>query len=122
MDKRFRARGVTSNSLHPGAGLFTGLGCTDAGPLLRYTLVPLLALLSPLMWVSQSWHDGGVAEAAAADSDASPHYFYRQHKSATTPPEIADEKAQAWLWVETQRLLREAAAKHGLPAEIAAEE
>ena len=51
VDKRFRARGVTSNSLHPGAGLFTGLGCTDAGPLLRYTLVPLLALLSPLMWV-----------------------------------------------------------------------
>ena len=72
--------------------------------------------------LSQSWHDGGVAEAAAADSETSPHYFYRQHKSATTPPEIADEKAQAWLWCETQRLLREAAAKHGLPAEIAAEE
>jgi len=101
VDKRFRARGVTSNSLHPGSGLFTGLGRTDAGLLLRYTLVPLLALLSPLMWVvglSQSWHDGGVAEAAAADDASSPHYFYRHNKLGAAPPEMADEKAQAWLW------------------------
>ena len=123
VDKRYRSIGVTSNSLHPGSGLFTGLGRTDASALLRYTLVPLLALLSPLMWVvgfAQTWHDGGVAEAAAADDASSPHYFYRHIKSAQVPPEMGDEALQEWLWAETQRLLREAAAKHGLPATIAA--
>ena len=111
---------MTANSVHPGAGLYTGLGPKGAlAWLLRATLVPLL---TPLLWLvgfSQTWREGGVAELAAADAAQGGLYFHR-HWEAQASAAVRDAATGEWVWAETQRVLREAAAKHGLPAGIAA--
>jgi NAD(P)-dependent dehydrogenase (short-subunit alcohol dehydrogenase family) len=122
VQRRFAAEGVSANSVHPGAGLYTGLGPKGWGAwLLRATIVPLL---TPLMWAvgfSQTWREGGVAELAAADAAEGGLYFHR-HWVSQASEHARDAATGAWVWEETQRVLREAAAKHGLPAGIAAAE
>jgi NAD(P)-dependent dehydrogenase (short-subunit alcohol dehydrogenase family) len=121
VQRRYSAAGVTCNSGHPGSGLYTGLGGKGAlATLLRATLIPLL---TPLLWLagySQTWHEGGVAEVAAADAAEGGLYFFR-HWQATASPAASDPAVGAWVWAETHRVLKEAAAQRGLPAAIAGE-
>ena len=114
VQRRFCHRGITSNSGHPGSGLYTGLGgASTLATVLRATLIPLL---TPLLWIfgfSQSWHEGGVAELAACDTPTGGLYLYRAQVSEASAG-ARDAAACAWVWTETQRILRVAAAKHGL--------
>lgn len=121
VNKRFVAQGVTSNSVHPGSGLFTNLGRGDASTFLKCIITPILACLAPLMWCCgffQTWHDGGVAELAAAESTEGGLYFYR-HRVSTASKTARDEALQEWMYNETNRILREIAVKYNLPVEIA---
>lgn len=121
VQKRFGPVGVTSNSLHPGAGLFTNLGREDASTPLKVTATICLGLFAPLLWLagySQTWHQGGVAELAACEAPEGGLYFHRNYLSTASPTAL-DEEVQRWLWEETQRLLAEAAATHDLPPDIA---
>ena len=121
VNKRFAAQGVTSNSVHPGAGLFTNLGRGDASAFLKCILTPILVCLAPLFWCFcffQTWHDGGVAELAAAEAAQGGLYFFR-HKVSTASARARDEALQEWLYDQTNAVLRELAIKYNLPLEIA---
>lgn len=121
VNKRFAAQGVTSNSVHPGSGLFTNLGRGDASTLLKCVITPILACLAPLLWCCgffQTWHDGGVAELAAAEAAQGGLYFYR-HKVSTASKAARDEALQVWLYEQTNATLRQLADKYNLPLEIA---
>ena len=121
VQRRFAAEGVTCNSVHPGSGLYTGLGLGGGSTLaaaLRYTLMPLI---TPLMWVlghSQTWAEGAAAELAAADAAEGGQYFARCAPAAASAA-ARDPDLAAYVWEETQRLLREAARAHSLPPELA---
>ena len=121
VQRRFAAEGVTCNSVHPGSGLYTGLGLGGGSTLaaaLRYTLMPLI---TPLMWIlgkSQTWAEGAAAELAAADAADGGLYFARCVPAAASAA-ARDPDLAAYVWEETQRLLREAARAHSLPPELA---
>ena len=121
VQRRFAADGVTCNSVHPGSGLSTGLGLGAGSTLaaaLRYTLIPLA---TPLMWLlghSQSNAEGAAAEIAAADAAEGGQYFSRC-APAVASAAARDADLGAYVWLETQRLLRDAARAHSLPPEIA---
>jgi hypothetical protein len=122
--KRFADKGVTCNSVHPGSGLFTNLGRRDASAGFKMVITPLLGLLSPFLWCCgffQTWHDGGVAELAAAEAESGGTYFYRHYPSTASATATNDE-VQNWAWDETKRILADIAAKHNLPADIAGPE
>lgn len=122
VQKRFGAVGVSCNSVHPGSGFFTNLGRGDASLCLRIVTFPILLLAAPFAWCLgffQTWHDGGVAELAAAQATDGGQYFYR-HWPSQASETARDEHVQDWLWAETQRILAECAVKFDLPAEIAA--
>ena len=124
LDKRFKAsHGVSSNSVHPGSGLFTNLGRTDASSCFAATIVPILGCLTPFLYCcgfSQTWNDGGDAEIAAAEHPTSPHYFYRHWVIEKTPNEMADEDLQVWLYETTERILREISNKFNITDKICA--
>lgn len=121
INKRFAAQGVTSNSVHPGSGLFTNLGRTDASTFLKCMITPLLVCLSPLLWCCgffQTWYDGGIAEVAAAEATEGGLYFYR-HKVSLASVKARDEVLREWLYTQTNENLRQLAIKYNLPMEIA---
>ena len=121
VNQRYSAQGVTSNSVHPGSGLFTNLGREDASTLLKCCILPFLYCFAPLFWLFgffQTWHDGGVANVAAAEYAEGGHYFYR-HRVSRASATARDVALQEWVFDETNRILKEIAAKYNLPAEIA---
>ena len=116
VQRRFSAQNVTCTHGHPGSGLFTTLGGKQV--ILRNTVMLILA---PILWLcgmSQTWHEGGIAELACAEAPTAGGYFYRQYP-ATASAAARDDALSAYVWQETQRLLAKAAAEHGLPAAIA---
>lgn len=122
VQKRYYEKyGISCNSVHPGSGLFTNLGRRDASTAFRMAIVPLLGILTPVLWCIgffQTWHDGGVAELAACELTEGGKYLYRQYPSIASPT-AQDENIQNWCWDETKRILKESAEKHNLPPEIA---
>lgn len=122
-DARLRHLGLTFTSCHPGSSTHTGLGRTDVSPALALVLGLLMnVLLVTPMWLAgqhQTWREGGRAELAALDEPASPAYYYRHWRSAAPNDLMWDKAAQDWVWAETQRILADAAAAHGLPAALA---
>ena len=121
VQKRYADKyGVTCNSVHPGSGLFTNLGRRDASTGFKMILTPMLGLLAPLLWCCgffQTWHDGGVAEIAAAEAESGGVYYYR-HYASTASATATNDEVQTWAWDETKRILADIASKHNLPSEI----
>jgi len=122
-DARLRGLGLTFTSCHPGSSTFTGLGRTDVSPAVAAVLGAVLTVLfvGP-MWLAgqhQTWREGGAAEVAALEEPSSPAYFYRHWRTDVPRDLMNDKAAQDWVWAETQRILADAAAKHGLPATLA---
>lgn len=122
VQKRYYTQyGITCNSLHPGSGLFTNLGRGDASTCLRCLITPILILITPFAWLIgffQTWRQGGIAELAAAEVKDGGIYLFRDKPSVSSKTSL-DLDTQEWLWKETERLLHEAAMKHGLPMSIA---
>lgn len=129
MNRRFGADGVTCNSVHPGAGLYTGLGRQNVSRatarLLEYTLIPLLAPLPlgrgllPDLAQRRSSRSSRSSPRSRRPRPPEDGLYLNRHWRAEASRGARDPAACAWVWDETQRLLREVALRDGLDPAIA---